>query len=274
MKNTIKIAAIVLLTGLAVPAAAKSAVLNGGFENGLTGWEAVGDYRVETSSFGSGTVEGMSQAFLSTAFDEVISVDENGQETRGGNAVPVSFISNFDSLEGFLGLSTFLGDKSLDELATATVVEGSAIKNTVSAEPGKMTLSFDWNFLTNESVGNNANPNYNDFAFVTLRSNSDDSEFNLIERLADTTGTFAVNGSNTQFFEETGFKTFSYTLPTPGEYTLGIGIVDVGEPTVVSGLVVDNVQAVPEADSMLGILAAVCLGAWRASGFYRRDRQQ
>jgi hypothetical protein len=48
----------------------------------------------------------------------------------------------------------------------AEAIEGSAIKQTFTANAGQ-TLSFSWNFLTNESVGNDANPNFNDFAFAT-----------------------------------------------------------------------------------------------------------
>jgi hypothetical protein len=95
----------------------------------------------------------------------------------------------------------------------------------------------------------------------------------LFFRLADTTATFLANGSNTNFFEETGLKTFSYTLPTNGEYTLGIGVVDVGEPTVISGLLIDGVgvQAIPERSSTVGFLL---LGAVGAVSVLKRSRQK
>jgi len=41
---------IAVLAGLVFPTAAKAATINGGFEDGFTDWEAVGDYRVETST--------------------------------------------------------------------------------------------------------------------------------------------------------------------------------------------------------------------------------
>lgn len=238
--------AITVFVGLALPTTTEAAIINGGFENGFNSWQTLGDYRVETSAFGSGTVEGNFQAFLSTAFNEVVGVDENGKEIRGGNAAPVTFITGIaeNSLEGFLGVSQFIGDDFLAE-----AIEGSAIKQTFTAQSGQ-TLSFSWNFLTNESVGANANPSFNDFAFATLSNNSQNSFF----RLADTTTKFLANANLTSFFEETGFKTFSYTLPTDGEYTLGIGVVDVGERTVISGLLVDRVQAVPETSSTISLL--------------------
>ena len=150
-----------------------------------------------------------------------------------------------------MGTSQFFGDNSLVE-----AIEGSAIKQTFTGRAGQ-TLSFAWNFLTNESVGSSANSEFNDFAFATLTNNSQNSFF----RLADTSTNFLANGSNTSFFEETGFKTFSYTLPTDGEYTLGFGVVDVGEPTVISGLLLDKVQAVPETSSTVGLLFLGTVGA-------------
>jgi hypothetical protein len=266
MRSTVGLTVVGVLVGLAIPAAAEAAILNGGFEDGFTGWETIGDSRVETSTFGSGSVEGTSQAFLSTAFNEVIGLDENGNENQGGNATCVYFISNFceDSLEQFLNVSTFEGDTFLDSIATGLPIEGSAIKQTFTAQAGQM-LSFSWNFLTNEAVGNNANPNFNDFAFAMLSFNSE----NLFFPLADSTSaTFLANGSNSVFFEETGFKTFSYILPSDGEYTLGLGVVDVGETTVVSGLLVDKVAAVPEPSSTVGLLVLGALGT--VSGLKRR----
>ena len=247
MKGALCIVAV--LAGLALPTAAKAATINGGFEDGFTGWEAVGDYKVETSTFGSVPVEGTSQAFLSTAFNEVLVPNQPPQ----GNAVPVPFISGLSSnLEGFLGLSTFFGDKSLDSIATAQPLEGSAIKQTFTASAGDV-LSFSWNFLTNESVEQAARndstyPAFNDFAFATIQSDYNNEVFSL----ADTISTFS--NSSTPFFEETGNRTFSYTIPNTGSYTLGIGVVDVGEPTRISGLLVDKVEAVPEPSSTLGMM--------------------
>src|SRR5919199_4627253 len=258
MKCTIGLTAAALLTSVAFPTTAWAATLNGGFEDGFKGWETIGDYRIETSAFGSGAVEGKAEAFLSTAFQEVVGIDKNFNSIIGGNAVPVTFISGFPSLEEFLGLSTFLGDNSLDSIATANPIEGSAIKQTFTASAGQ-TFLFSWNFLTNESVEQAARedftyPNFNDFAFVSIQSDS----FSQLFSLADTVSTF-IN-SSTRYSNETGYRQFSYTIPTTGTYTLGIGVVDVGEPTRTSGLLVDKVEAVPEPGSALVLLVGGALG--------------
>ncbi|MEB3180625.1 MAG: hypothetical protein VKL59_16590 [Nostocaceae cyanobacterium] len=234
---------VAIIAGLTLPTAADAAMMNGSFENGFTNWQTLGE-----TSISSG------QAFLSTAFEEVISVDSRGNEIRGGNAAPFSFISGIgeqSSLEGFLGLSSFLGDDNFTD-----AIEGSAIRQTFNGRAGQ-TLSFDWNFFTNEMVGDNADPNFNDFAFATLNFNSQ----NLFFRLADTTSQFFTGNSSADFDETTGFQKFSFTLPFDGEYTLGLGVVDVGESTIISGLVVDNVQAVPEASTTIGLLFLGSLGA-------------
>lgn len=241
-----------VLGSLFLSTAVDAATINGGFEDGLTGWEAVGDYRVETSSFGSGPVEGTSQAFLSTAYNEVVGIDQNGSEIYGGNAVPVTFITGNDSLEGFLGLSTFFGERSLRDIATAEPIEGAAIQQTITASAGQ-TISFSWNFLTDESTGqaaqdDNTYPGLNDFAFAAIRSESDHKLFSLADTISDFTN------SSTAFGKETGYRNFSYTVPTTGDYTLGIGVVDVGEGTRISALLVDDVRAVPEPSSTLGML--------------------
>jgi hypothetical protein len=130
-------------------------------------------------------------------------------------------------LEAFLGLSPG---------SLVNGAEGSAIGQSFSANTGD-TLSFDWNFLTNE-VGTEAVP---DFAFVVI---------NGLKILADALSATLVL-SSTPFAGETGFQTFSFTIPSTGSYVLGVGVVDVNDPFIASGLLVDNVrlqslQAIPE----------------------------
>ena len=265
--------AVAVLASL-VPTTVKAAVINGGFEDGLTGWQAIGEYRVETSAFGTGPVAGSSQAFLSTAFDEVVNLDDNYNEVVGGNAAAVSFISGSTdgfSLEEFFGSSTFLGDNSLDSLTTATPLEGSAIKQTFTASAGEL-VSFSWNFLTQESTGRAAvndftYPDFNDLAFVLIQSGTSNEWISLSDTLAN------LNSSSTSFDNETGFRTFSYEIPTAGSYTLGIGVVDVGDRGLVSGLLVDSVEAVPEPNSILGTVGMLVLGAGWGLSVKRRQKR-
>jgi hypothetical protein len=157
------------------------------------------------------------------------------------------------SLEAFLGLAP----GSLDNLGNGNATDGSAIRQTFLAEAGDI-LTFDWNFLTNEGT-----PSFfNDFSFVSL---------SVLSELGDTTSIFM--NSLTPFNQETGFQTFSFTIPTTGTYTLGLGVTDVADNIVDSGLLVDNVKltSVPEPTSTFGVLA---LGAFGAGSLLKRKREQ
>ncbi|MCC5609912.1 hypothetical protein LC612_24840 [Nostoc sp. CHAB 5834] len=147
-------------------------------------------------------------------------------------------------IEEFIGLEA----GSLDNLGNGNATSGSAIQQTFMAEAGDI-LTLDWNFLTNEVQF----PPLNDFSFVTISS---------LSELADTSSA-RLNSSTIQFFQETGFQTFSFKIHSTGMYTLGIGVTDVGDNNIDSSLLVDNVRliSVPDKTSVLGILAFGILGA-------------
>ncbi len=197
---------------------------NGGFETGnFLDWRTIGNTTIETATFGTSPTEGIFQALLST----------------GGATVPDS------SVEAFLGLD--LG--SLDTLSGQDLTSGSAIQQTFTANAGDL-LTFDWNFLTNEST-----PTFfNDSAFVSISS---------LSTLADTTFPTFLS-SLTPFSEETGFQAFSFAVPSSGTYTLGIGVLDAVDTVVDSGLLIDNVAlsrvSVPEPTSMFSLMSLGVLG--------------
>ncbi|MDZ8225130.1 MULTISPECIES: hypothetical protein [unclassified Nostoc] len=186
-----------------------STLLNGGFETGnFAGWTTLGESSIQTSAFGSSPTEGGFEALLST----------------GGATFADSI------LEEFLGLDS----GSLDQIAKQSTgineaTEGSAIQQTFTAKAGDI-LSFDWNFLHNIDIPQLPGI-FNDFAFVSIDS---------VSALANATSSLLMT-SRTPFSQESGFQTFSFTIPTTGQYSLGIGVVDVGDRTVDSGLLVDNV---------------------------------
>ncbi|MCZ8226538.1 MAG: PEP-CTERM sorting domain-containing protein, partial [Microcystis sp. LE19-84.1B] len=63
-------------------------------------------------------------------------------------------LTNASNLQSFLSLSG-------NQLSNLFVTEGSAIKQTITANAGDI-LSFSWNFLTDEDA---ADVDYRDFAF-------------------------------------------------------------------------------------------------------------
>lgn len=186
-----------------------NSIQNGGFEtNTFSGWGTIGDTSIETDELGVSPSEGNFQALIKTGASD------------SGNSVRDS------DLEEFLDLTPGV----LDLLGNGDVTEGSAIKQTFTADAGDI-LTLDWNFLTNQATPNET---FNDFAFVSLTP--------LTLELADTTSPLFVETLVPDFSEETGYETISIGIAESGTYTLSFGVVDVGDETVDSGLLVDNVE--------------------------------
>ncbi|NES23854.1 MAG: hypothetical protein F6K41_34295, partial [Symploca sp. SIO3E6] len=180
-----------------------------GFESGdFTDWTTIGETSVETADFGSGPTEGTFQALV----------------TSGGVSVTDANLETF--LEAAGG--------SLDDLGIGDATEGSAIQITFVAEAGD-TLSFDWNFLTDEL---DQAAIFNDFSFLTLTSPSGETSTSIITTRSSTPVGTGVAG----FDGETGFQTSSIPISANGTYTIGIGVVDVADAVVDSAILVDNVS--------------------------------
>ena len=194
---------------------------------------------VETSSFGVTPVNGSYQAVLQTCVF-VGACDDNQS------------LTNANDLESFLGLSG-------NQLSNLSVVEGSAIKQTITANAGDV-FSFSWNFLTDEDA---TNVDYNDFAFFTLN--------NTLYSLADIQSSFPVNPSFSHLKKETGYQTYTIPISVTGNYILGFGVVDVdktggGNAAGNSALLVDNIKLtniakVPEPDTLFGLLLTLGLAS-------------
>lgn len=244
-------ASIVTLIGIASLVNANpssAAVINGGFEQGFNNWETFGSTSIETADYGIKPTQGIQQAKLDTFCPPIANGDckENG---------------NYMELAEFLELEM----NDLDGLGNGEVYEGSAIKTSLTVEAGDV-LTFDWNFLTEDRNAQG----FNDFAFVSLSQ--------TVQELADTFSTVPVSFvSLTEFDNQTGYKTFTYTFQTAGTYSLGLGVADVTDGSADSALLVDNVSisrpgdstTVPEPTSLLGMLVVGALGV--GSRFLRQN---
>lgn len=185
---------------------------NKSFETGdLTNWQKAGDVTIQTAAYGATPTDGTYDALITNGFGSVSDA----------------------KLESFVGLTP----GSLDALGNGNATEGSVLAQTISV-PAGAKLSFDWNFLTNEGTPSS----YNDFAFFTVGSNPSNT-------LGNTNSSFVT--SPTIFQEETGFGTFSKTFTTAGTYTVAVGVVDVGDSIVDSGLLVDNFSLTDDAGNPL-----------------------
>jgi hypothetical protein len=145
------------------------------------------------------------------------------------------------SLEAFLGVTP--GSLTPPNASYPNyAVDGSAITDITSANAGDI-LSFNWSFSTSD----------NDAAFATISDNS--------------------NPANNTVFFLTGSSPFSYTFTTTGSYTVGIGVVDVGDGTGVSTLTASNpnFQTIPW--DVSGGAAIPAVGGILTLGLFRKFKQ-
>jgi MYXO-CTERM domain-containing protein len=221
---------LVALTALATPTQAFG-VSNGSFETGsFTGWD---------------TLSSGNQAVLDNTAICGSTTPCSGTPTNGTSAALLNTpgAANVSSLETFLGLTP-------GTLIASNVTGGSAISQTFTLDTAG-TLSFTWNFLTNETA-RDTTPN-NDFASYFLSS----TETPLGNALSN-----SLVGSGTQLFDaETGFNSVSLSL-LAGTYTLKFLVADNGDITGQSGLLVDNVsfQPIPEPATTSWLGGALALG--------------
>lgn len=144
--------------------------------------------------------------------------DDGGTNYNVSGNDPNIFI---DDLETFIGIAP--------ESLGSDAAEGSAIKTIFTGVQAGDVFSFDWNFLTYDTVNI-------DRAFIAI---------------------------NNSIFNLTGGTPFSYTFNTAGNYTVGIGVIDVNDVTDSSKLTVrnGNYEPVPEPLTVFGSLTALGFGA-------------
>jgi hypothetical protein len=226
-----------------------AAPINPSFETGnFTGWSTFGQTSVVTNAFFNVTpTDGHFEALLTT----------------GGSAGSVA------GLESFLGLSP----GALSARLGLPVFQGSAIKQTFSVTPGSTTLSFNSNFLTNECPLYCSDPNnpFRDTAFsiitVQVAPELQVSIFHLLAHTnIDSADFFPAPGIG--FNVQTGYDNFTIGPLFGGTGMLALGIVDVGDFSVDSALVVDaSSTVVPEPSTIMLLVASLGGIAW-----HRRHR--
>lgn len=189
---------------------------NGDFSSGLTGWNTLGDVAVQSGA-----------ALMTTA-----SVDFEDDFPAVAGAFNASGVAAADIavIETSLGLAAY----ALDLNAVDSASEGSLLKQIFNVDAGD-TLSFDWNFFTNEGVGA-------DYAFVSINGN--------VTTLASVA---AADVAGVTYAWSTGVTAFSQVFAAATTVDLAFGVVDRSDYTVTSALTIDNVTViaapVPEADT-------------------------
>jgi uncharacterized repeat protein (TIGR01451 family) len=215
-------------------------VVNGGFETGdLTNWTTGGS---------------AAHVQVLQASDFWTSIAAPGQPTPTEGGYFALLCNGPGSVDG-----TPQGNIDLDGVPTPeydTSILSTNLSLTASDVPA--TLSFDWSFLTDED--RNAPSTYDDFFQVTL---------NTVVILAGSRPVGGVSpypdvvGMNNVAYKVTAaglcfecffgdgrnsFQTFRTLISNSGNYTLEFLVADQGSGDIDSGLLIDNVQLVPEID--------------------------
>ena len=235
----------------------------GSFNNGSSDpvWNSTGDAGVGVTYKSVAPNDGNYQGIITTACSSNATaecVDSSGNTTSrkddqptaagtynfSGNE-PVSASVETPALQDFLDLNadTLQIPRENGTISgTRTPKEGSAIKQTFTTD-GAFTLSFDWNFLTNDGQSNTFGNQ--DFGFVTIYQDGSDLGDRQITVLDDSSSSsnIASNPNSGEYLTEGTYEayTFSQTFPA-GTYTLGYGVVDVDGVDRSSALLVDNIS--------------------------------
>jgi len=140
-----------------------------------------------------------------------------------------------------------------DIINFVTAFEGSGLRQQYTFTEDK-TLSLNWTFLTNDLTRNISGFNFDDYIFIAID--------NQVQTLASTNSSVSnLIPSSTNFSREVSgnyTRTFS-----PGNYSIVLGVVDVGSFDSTSALRISNAQlssqAVPEPSTVLGTVVAMGL---------------
>jgi VCBS repeat-containing protein len=153
--------------------------------------------------------------------------------------------SNAAAIESYLSSDVMQGGRPLiklpsDPVANTSPSTGSATRTLLSLGPddvveGRITLSFDWNFVSAETAPKVTD--LNDYAVFTV---TDGSSFRVF-KLADARGTIAPSeGWRTSVFELGS----AFALPSTGELrlTVGFAVLNDETPANPSHLMIDNLR--------------------------------
>lgn len=235
-----------LLTALLVSGQLSADVVNGSFENFYNGWTAVGPNSAVTSIAGVNPTDGSRMAYLN----------------NGAGALPLG-VHGF-IIDSNIGLPAGSFSALIQSFAP-NATEGATLFQTFTLDDSTgldCEITFDYNFLTNETLSPNRN---NDFAFYSLF----DGNGNLAASGAVGVFSSTFVGASGAFASQTGWNSVTISNLVGGQnYSLLFGVFDNGSTLVDSALLLDNIQVncVPEPSSaMLLGLASVS-----AFGFRRR----
>jgi hypothetical protein len=227
-KLSIALAAVAAL-GVAIAQPARAAFVNGGFEQAP-------DFFGYTPPIGNASIQ-----------------DNNFKATPDGSLQQALFSTNTQPIPGQFGATTNIGaldayfNLGAGTLEAQDVKSGSGVKQTFTASAGDK-IQFYYDFATNEG----ANSPNQDFGFITLQGPGllPAVQTNLAKASDATTGTDPLEGINSLFNTQTGYKletgaqSFTLNITADGTYTLAFGVANVHDTVANSGLLIDDISGV------------------------------
>lgn len=227
------IVAFALLSFLLPWQPAHADVLNGGFEAGLAGWDAIGTADAATV-VGVAAPQGAFQAVIrSSGVSELDIID-------AALGAPIGTLATFDSHDP---------------------ARASIVYQTVTV-PAGYTLTFRWNFVTNEPRAG-----FDDFSFFSIGG--------VLFSLGDANSASTALPAASDFARQTGYMLVQIPFASATSFVLGFGVADEGAPSIESALLVDDVQvrgsvAEPSTLPLLVVALAAGVAVGRRAG--RRPR--
>ena len=247
------------LTAVAWSTGAQAGLISG-FEQGLNGWDHIGDVSIQTASVGLAATQAQHYAFLTTLST---AANTPGPET------PYSSTNSPSSATAreFLGIQTVtppgccgdpymvgfpMADTTLPNGGTAPYAiygESAAIKTKFTANrPG--FVSFDW-----DRIGADG-----DNAYFTIWSDTPGTRINgwIYDYHTSTESfsyvdvglcehTYAIPSGCQIYNTHTGWHTLNIQIDAPGDYWIGFGMNEIAEGSTPTILALDNVRfTVPE----------------------------
>ncbi len=202
--------------------------------------------------------------YVPTHLDQAVQLAAFGSSGRGPG-IQASAIESFLELPGG-ALPDDTGSFSGEQGDGSEANTGAAIRSRVAltgadAGPdGTLRLSFDWNFISAETVADNA-PGSNDFAIFSVTDGTAFRVFTLAD--ARSTG-FGASGWRTSVFDVSGV----FGLPAVGALDLVIGFAVLNDqtPDNPSYLIVDNIRFNREIGgdyTLVGASGNALLQTWR-----------